>query len=283
MEEQLNFNYTDSLTSTTSKQYMSEQHDHVVELTGRRCYIFLLDKEKTEKSEIYNEAKEGRIYLPHFEERAIYKTNIFSGSLNIQNYTEAEENLEFEFNFERMVKNIRWLKDQISGNLFIKNKTQRPIYIDISKGKFNVKSSTGSDLISLRLDEYSDINFLINDAKKQCSVLEIRYEGNSEAASFVSNKNEKLYPRRTSKIEVADSVYQNVSDVIENGSIILTDKYKAYQVVGGYPTNDSFGTNYISWTCQCNTINLATIDGLPNDYREIIEANRYSNSKVKTE
>lgn len=279
----LDFNYADSLSSAASRQYMSDHHDHAVELTGRKCYIFMLDKKKTEVSEIYNEAREGRIYLPHFEERALYKTAVFTGSLNIQNYTEAEENTEFEFNFERMVKNIRDLKNKIAGNLSVKNNTSKPIYFDIMKNRLVVKTITGTILLNLNLSDYENINLMIDDAKSKCDLISIIYEGSSEPATSIENHKEKMPPRRASRIEVKDSTYENCGDVIEDGSIILTDHYKAYQVVGGYPTNDNYGENYISWTCQTNTVNLATIDGLPNDYRELVQDSRYSNSKVEME
>ena len=117
----MSFNYIDAFNNSSQLEYESKQHDASIELQGRRCYIFLLNREKTEKSEIYNEAIGARIYLPHFEQRALYNMNSWVGNVGLNNYVETEDTIDFEFNFARMVCNIRDLKDKKSGKLTIKN------------------------------------------------------------------------------------------------------------------------------------------------------------------
>ena len=42
MAETTNFNYVDSLMNSTNVQFMADQHDHAIQTTGRKSYIFLL-------------------------------------------------------------------------------------------------------------------------------------------------------------------------------------------------------------------------------------------------
>ena len=113
MEETV-YNYIDSLQSAAQKQYFSNIHDTAIQQTGRKAFIFPLDKTRT-KQNIYNDTL-NRVYLPYFELRALYKTNAFVPNLSLDGiYQEKEENMEFVFNFERMVNTIRDLKDKVSG------------------------------------------------------------------------------------------------------------------------------------------------------------------------
>ena len=130
---EVNFNYIDNLNTSSYFNLINEQHDQAINMTGRKAYIFMLDKIDTELSNVYKEEKHGRIYLPHFEQRALYKTNTFISQLNTQNYTEKENNLEMEFNFARMVHNIHELKNKSSGILEIKNISKVPLNIEINK------------------------------------------------------------------------------------------------------------------------------------------------------
>ena len=118
MEQNQVFNYIDSLQSAAQKQYFSNIHDTAILQTGRRAFIYPLDKNLT-KTDIYNNTL-NRVYLPHFELRALYKTNAFVPNLSLDGmYQEKEENMEFVFNFERMVNTIRDLKDSVSDRLLI--------------------------------------------------------------------------------------------------------------------------------------------------------------------
>ena len=76
-----------------------------------------------------------------------------------------------------------------------------------------------------------------------------------------------------------NSIYKNTSDVISHGTLILNDRFKLYQVVGAYPKNDSYG-QYISWNVELQLFNLAKADGLPNDFKELIEKNQYGLGKI---
>lgn len=275
----MSFNYIDAFNNSSQLEYESKQHDASIELQGRRCYIFLLDREKTEKSEIYNEAIGARIYLPHFEQRALYNMNSWVGNIGLNNYVETEDTIDFEFNFARMVCNIRDLKDKKSGKLIIKNNSKEILHLIIEENKFMLRSPNSVILLSLNLTDYKSIKQFINVAKAKCSLVDLDYSGDMEEAKNITSVNKKLLPSRKEEIEVISRVYQNCKDVIWDGDIILTDKYKLYQVNNAYPSGAMIN-EYTSWTCKCNIIDLA-IASLPDDYRKIVERNNYSLPKTK--
>lgn len=274
----MSFNYIDAFNQSSQIEYESKQHDSSVELQGRRCYVFLLDREKTEKSEVYNEAIGGRIYLPHFEQRGLYGVNEWTGMVGLNNYVENEDTLNIEFNFARMVCNIRDLKDKKAGKLTIQNTSNEMLHMIIENNKFILKSLHGVTLLDLNLENYKSIKQFINAAMSKCSIIDFSYSGDMEEAKNITSVNMKLRPNKKETIEILDRTYQNCKDVIWDGDIILTDKYKLYQVNNAYPTG-AMMNEYTSWTCHCNTIDLA-VANLPDDYRKIVTRNKYGLPKT---
>lgn len=274
----MSFNYIDAFNQSSQLEYESKQHDSSVELQGRKCYVFLLDREKTETSEVYNEAIGARIYLPHFEQRALYNTNEWQGSVGLNNYIETEDTLSVEFNFARMVCNIRDLKDKKAGKLIVQNTSSEILHMIIEGGKFVLKSTHAVTLLELNLGDYKSIKQFINAATAKCSIVKFEYEGDMEEAKNITSANIKLYPNRKEVIEITDRTYQNCKDVIWDGDIILTDKYKLYQVNNAYPTGVMMN-EYTSWTCKCNIVDL-TVASLPDDYRKIVTRNNYALPKT---
>jgi len=268
------FNYTDQIQSTAYTQFIADQHDQAVQTTGRKTYVFLLDKIDTERSEVYKEEKHGRIYLPHFEERAIYKTNTWTATLNAQNYTEVENAVEFEFDFGRMVHNIHELKEKSAGTLSIKNISKEPLWIEVSNSLILRRHSE----ILYKKDIAGTVYKFLNEVNKETDLIELSYKGDSEYLEFLEKHNSRVLPRRTINLSLNNSIYKNASDVIDSGTLILNDRMKLYQVIGAYPKNDSYG-RYISWIVKGELFNMAKADGLPNDYAEVIKKNQYGLTK----
>ena len=275
MAETTNFNYVDSLMNSTNIQFMADQHDHAIQTTGRKSYIFLLDRVETELSEVYKEEKHGRIYLPHFEQRSLYKTNTFISQLDTANYTEKEDSLEMEYDFGRMVHNINELKSKSAGKLTLTNNSKIPLEFEIND-KFVIKNY--SEILYSKKIEGTVYNF-INTVINETSLVKFEYVGDSEVLDFLEKTNFKLLPRRKREITLNNSVYKNTYDVISRGDLVLNDRFKLYQVVGAYPKNDSYG-QYISWNVELQLFNLAKADGLPNDFKELIEENQYGLGKI---
>lgn len=271
----MDFNYIDNMNSSAYLQFVADQHDHAVQTTGRKTYVFLLDKKETVLSEVYKEEIHGRVYLPHYEQRAIYKTNTFLSQLSAANYTEREEALELEYDFRRMVTNIHELKEKSSGKLMIRNSSKIPIWIDIGE-TFTVRDHA-SVLYEKQLNNTTIYKF-IEEVKKETALIEIKYNGDSEEISFLEKVSCKLLPRREIELSLNNSIYRNASDVIDLGAVIVNDKFKVYQVVGAYPRNDQYN-QYITWNVQCELINLGKVDGLPYDFVELIKENQYNLGK----
>ena len=270
------FNYIDNINSSAYLQFIDDQHDQAIETTGRKTHIFLLDKKDTVLSEVYKEELHGRIYLPHFTQRAMYKTANFTSQLNTAGYIEREDAVEMEFNFGRMVHNIHNLKQTTAGKLTIINTSKIPLEFEISD-KFVIKNHFET-LYEKTLE--GTIYSFVNTVKNETKLIDLIYKGDSEEICFLDKVFAKLLPRRKLELNLNNSIYKNAEDVISHGALILNDRGKLYQVVGAYPRNDAYG-KYISWNVQCELINLAKADGLPNDYVELIKENQYGLGKVK--
>ena len=269
------FNYIDNINSSAYLQFIADQHDQAIETTGRKAHIFLLDKKDTVLSEVYKEELHGRIYLPHFTQRAMYKTANFVSQLNTSGYTEREDALEMEFDFGRMVHNIHSLKQKTAGKLTIINTSKIPLEFEISD-KFIIKNHYET-LYEKKL-EGTIYNF-VNAVKNETKIIDLIYKGDSEEICFLDKVFAKLLPRRKLELNLNNSTYKNAEDVISHGALILNDRYKLYQVVGAYPKNDAYG-KFISWNVQCELINLEKADGLLNDYVELIKENQYGLGEV---
>lgn len=270
------FNYIDNLQNAATYQYMSDQHDKGIELSGRKAYIFLLDKKETELSNVYNEETHGRVYLPYYEQRSLYKTNSFVTQLTSANYTEREENLEMEFNFERMVTNIHLLKEKDIGSLKIKNVSKVPLIIEINENDITVKKY---NQVIYKKEFCDSIYKFINEFKQEFSLIDFIYIGDNEQMTFLDKKSFQLLPRREKELKLNNSIYRNTSDVIEPGTVIVTDRYRTYQVVGAYPKNDSYGT-YLAWVVKLELFNLAKFDSAPDDFVELVKKNQYGMPKI---
>lgn len=269
------FNYIDNINSSAYLQFIDDQHDQAIETTGRKAHIFLLDKKDTVLSEVYKEELHGRIYLPHFTQRAMYKTANFVSQLNTAGYTEREDVVEMEFNFGRMVHNIHNLKQTTAGKLTIINTSKIPLEFEISD-KFVIKNHFET-LYEKTLE--GTIYSFVNTVKNETKLIDLIYKGDSEEICFLDKVFAKLLPRRKLELNLNNSIYKNAEDIISHGALILNDRYKLYQVVSACPRNDAYG-KYISWNVQCELINLAKADGLPNDYIELIKENQYDLGKV---
>lgn len=276
------WNYVDSLRNTAQREYYSMQCDSAIQQYGRVAYIFKLDKKITDKSSVYDEAKHGRVYLPHFEQRALYKSQQWAGELNLNVYEEKEQPSEFTFSFSRMVNNLRELKEKKAGKLTISNKNDYDVNFIIENGKLVIKSDTAV-IIEKKLSDYSSIKLMIDSIlSNTTSNISISYAGDSEKAENLYPVNIKLMSGHTKYIDVKDRLYENCSDVIELGDIIMNDKFKLYTVDSAFPSDDGVN-DYITWTVKGELMDLAIVDSLPNDYRAIINKNKYGLPKVDME
>jgi hypothetical protein len=281
------WNYIDWLQSSSTREYQSSLLDKEFQTQGRLAYIFLYDKAATVVDEVYNTEKISRVYLPHFSQRSQYKTNTWTAQLNLNIYEEQEQNLIFSFGFDRMVQNIRALKDRINGTIIIQNKRKTSVTLVIENEHFVLYLGENillDENISKSQSKHQSVKKFVNWLNNNIADMKFSYEGNDDLINTIKTKAPLIIQRgKTKNLEIKDSTYENASDVIENGTIIVTDRFRGYQVLNAYPQNDSFSNQWLIWNCEGNLIDLSKIDGLPNNYRSIIEKNRYGIPKIKME
>lgn len=281
-EEAKSWNYTDALHSAATAEYYAMQNDTAIQQTGRTTYIFKLDKKVTDTSNVYGDATHGRIYLPHFEQRALYKSVQWAGELGLNIYEEKEENTELTFNFDRMVNNIRALKNKVSGKMTIGNSNEYPIRFVVEDGYLTIDGMS-TTIIKEDLSKFGSIKALISAVNSNTtSNITMTYEGDGERASLMQSMDMAILPGHTKYVDIKNGLYENCTDVIELGDLIMTDKYKLFTVVSAYPSDDSIN-DYVSWTVKGSIIDMSKVDGLPEDYRAIINRSRYGLPKVNME
>ena len=71
------------------------------------------------------------------------------------------------------------------------------------------------------------------------------------------------------KLKEEETVYKNISDVIEIGDAILTNKYLLYEVRSAMPSGD-FLFDFVTWQLTCEVEKLDKII-LPENYRDLVK------------
>lgn len=276
------FNYSSFLKSGPQRQYNSYMNDRYIELNGMTVYVFKLDKVLTKKSELYGSEVSSRIYLPHFPIRALYLTNKWAGQLSLNVYEEDENNIDFTMNFDRMVKTHRDLKEKISGELSVYYTGNGTPYIEKKNSTIKFAIDTNivfeEDLNNPEINTIKKLVTKINSLQGFSSV----YTGNNESSINLDNFINSSIKNITKKINVRDKTYANITDVIEMGDVILTDKYRLYQVLQANPAGD-IGWNYSTYFVKGNLCDMSLVDSLPNDYRKIINDRQYGLNKIRKE
>lgn len=271
-------NYSDLMKEYN--QYFSYLNDKYLEANAPSIKVFKLDKERTILDDTYGAVKHSKIFLPPFEIRARYLTNPWAGVLNMEPYQEVEQNLKFELNFNKMVQTIRALK------------TTKKISINLS--------FTGSGVPSIKKTEQSiDIfinNIMVftykidNETKVDALIAKINLIpyfkaesiGENDFINRIVNFEKTEFTGKIFNFFSFDDTYKNITDVIEMGDAVLTNKYRIYQVLNANPSGD-FGWKYATYTLDCNLYPIEELDGLPENYQYIIRQNQYDLRKIKKE
>lgn len=275
-----NFNYIDAINNSLTRENNAKLYDASVESTGRSATIFLQDYSATDKNgidNVYGEVKYKPVYLPPFIQKCLYKTNTFTSGLTLNFYEEKEQNLIFEFSFDRLVANIRNLKNKQAGLLKIKNTNRQNIVVNI----FN-------SIIEIYLDKKilfkEDLN-KFPTIQDFCGInipnVFLIYEGDNVGTKNLNAVNNLIIQKgKTREVQIKDNTYENSNDIIETGSLILTDRYRLYKILNTNFRNDSFGM-YLCYECIGNLVNLSQVDGLPIFLRNEIEKRQYNVLKYK--
>lgn len=270
-----NFNYYDELRHGNMNQWASYINKQYMHLHAPTIKIFKLDKERTDIDTLYGEVETSRIYLPPFDMKAFHLTNeweqiIGSGSMP---YLESEENMSFIVNFEDMVQVIRDLKIKKIANLYITySGAGNPTAL--KQGNVLLLKVDDEVIEEIDLEHYSTrtvkkLSQVINNIEDFSSV----FEGDNDVSINIINFKETRFKLSRLHIYTPDSTYRYITDVIEKGDVILTNKWRLYEVASNMPGND-FGWEFTTFILQCN---LRSIDEaiLPGNYVEQIKKHQY--------
>ena len=278
------FNYHDSFKSLGFNKWVSELNKKYINISAPSVQIFKLDKTITRVDELYGETEGSRIYLPPFSMRMMYLDNPWAQNLGVGNspYLEKEENILFTVNFEDMVNEIRNLKNRHISDIEIN-------FIGIGSGSLE---NTGTNLLfkkngtlvtSFNLEDslYSTTQKL-TDRINLLSDFTATLNGDNDSSISLVPFSEMRFQGNIINVYSQDTTYINCTDIIEKGDVILTQKYKLYEVYSNLPGGD-FGWDYATMGLSCNLRTLDKAD-LPSDYVRQIKDKEYGlRDKVKME
>lgn len=258
--------------------YMSKSY---IDLVGPALKVFKMDKVETQLDELYGESKTGRIYLPPFEIRALYDNNKWVGFLDTGGYSEKEEPMTVFLNFNNMVELVTDLKKIHVANLYIKH-----------VGNGVPKIEKVNDTLNLYINGTLSLSFDLTDnlfstIRKLASRIEaypdwsVRIEGKNDLSINLIDFNKISFIQREIMIYSLDNTYKNITDVIELGDVIMTDRYRLYEVTEAKPAGD-FGWNYALWQLGLEVLSVDRLQ-LPGNYIEQIKANTHGLSKINME
>jgi len=255
-------------------QWVNYLNKSYINLYGPKIKIFKLDKTKTIKHELYlEEAQTGKIYLPPIELRALYDDQKWRGNLGLNIYTEVEQPIVFYVNFEDMVEKFTQAKREHVSNMYIKysgigvpvaQKINNIFTIWIGKQKI-----IEYNLLDNRYSTVRKLGSAINDFDD----FEVELEGKNDLSINLIDFEKTNFIGRQLLVYSENSVYKNITDVVEIGDIILTNKYRLYEVQNASPDGE-FGWSYTTWKIECILANVETIN-LPGDYIDLVDKNNY--------
>lgn len=270
-----NFNYHDEMKHGNTHNWVSYMNKHYMQLNAPTIKIFKLDKDKTLIDDFYGEVESSRIYLPPFDMKAFHLTNpweqfIGSGSMP---YLETEEAMSFIMNFEDMVNKIRELKIQKLSNIYIQYSGEgEPTAVkqgNVFILKVNTQVVASFNCTEVQYGTTRKIVQAINELENFNSTL----EGENDVSSNIVSFSEMRFKNGILHMYTPDFTFSHVTDVIEKGDLILTNKWRLYEVASNMPGSD-FGWEFTTFILQCN---LRTIDEaiLPGNYVEQIKKHQY--------
>lgn len=269
------FNYYDELKNGNAQSWISFINKHYMHLSAPSVKIFKLDKENTKIDKFYGEVETARLYLRPFDLKAFYTTNPFEQMIGAGSmpFSESEDEMIFTTNFEDMVQTIRELKNKKVSSLFLSY-----------KGWENPTISKNGNFLTLKIDdeivetidlENPEARTTKKLAQKINSIegFSAKLEGENDASVNLVNFAETRF--RNGKVHVfsPDVAYRGITDVLEKGDLILTDKWRLYEIISNIPTKD-FGWEYSQFTLRCKLRSLDEAN-LPENYSEQIRKHQF--------
>lgn len=269
------FNYYDELKFGNFQSWVNFLNSHYMKTNAPTVKIFKLDKHDTKVDHLYGEASEARIYLKPFPIKAFYMTNEFEQliGLNSMPYLESEEEMVFVVNFEDMVRTMRDLKNKKISNIYITYRGKKNASIEKKNNTLFLKENNS---VVKEFDLTQSENRTTKKLSKEINNIEnfsSKFEGDNDASTNIISFRENRINQGILHLYTPDSNYKHITDVLEKGDLILTDKWRLYEITSNLPTQD-FGWEYSQFTLKCR---LKPLDKavLPDNYTEQIRKYQY--------
>jgi hypothetical protein len=271
-----NFNYYDNLRTGPSQKWISYLNERYIKLYAPPIKIFKLDKKATILDELYGEVKSSRIYLPPFEMRGFHLDNkwaqmVGSGTMP---YLEPEEDIQIVVNFEDMIKTIRDIKNHHISDIYISYSGNKEPIAFKNNNIFTIRE----DMVDVAVYDLNNTSY--NTTKKLSIAINTlanfstEFSGDNDSSLSLVSFNETRFKYNKLQIYSPDITYQNITEVIEKGDIVLTNKWKVYEVLNNMP-GGNFGWDYATFVLTCNLRELDKTK-LPQNYIEQIKRHEYS-------
>ena len=276
------FNYFDELRNGGTQDWISYVNSDYINKYAPQISIFKLDKENTLLDEVYNEEISSRIYLPPFPMRAMHLDNEWQQILGSESmpYLETQENILFVVNFQDMVSTIRDLKTKHINDISVSYIGTGTVSASKLNGIFTIKIN---DVITheLSLSTYNTTAKLVAAINNLSNFSAVSTGSNDDSDSIVSF-NETTFTGKTLTFYSPNNTYQNSTEVLEKGDLILTNKWFLYEVLSNLP-GGNIGWSYSTFMLKCNLRSLDKAQ-LPSYYLEQIRKNEYGlRSKIDME
>ncbi|MAG50302.1 hypothetical protein CL621_01515 [archaeon] len=250
------------------KEWLNFINNSYINLAAPTIKIFKLDKTATEIDTLYNEAQ-SRIYLPPFEIKSLHLDNSWMQLLS-STYREQEENIVFVMNFETMVKTIRDQKNKHVTDIYVTYDGDTAVVPALKKSGDTLQLITDGSVV-----EMFNLNALTyNTTYKVASALqaqvgfEAEISGVNDDSSNIVNFATTTFQEAELNIYSLDDTFTNITDVVEAGDLVLTNKWRLYEVYNANPSGN-FGWEWIQYSITCNLAPIERVN-LPGNYIEQI-------------
>ena len=246
-----------------------------INFTAQSIKVFKLDKSRTNIDKVYMEEQFERIYLQPFTIRAFHLDNTWKQLLGgLMPYREEEDNIQFVLNFENMVQTIRGLAGSHTSELVISySGVGNPTAIK-SSGSLNFYVN-GSIVGTFNVTNANyNTTYKLANAISSLSNFSVTLNGSSDLSSNLVDFSLISFKNKSILIYSTNQLYENVTDAIEYGDLILTNKWRLYEVINANPGGD-FGWDWVTYVLSCN---LCPIDKaiLPGDYGKQIRDHQFN-------
>jgi hypothetical protein len=267
------------------QDWVSYLNNHYIEANAPEVYVFKLDKKETAVDELYGgETFRGsRIYTPPFKIRAFYLDNKWTQQLGSDTfpYLELQEDITFAVNFDNMILKIRDLKAKKTTELKLEYKGRGEAYL--SKKDNMMKLEFDEQIVELDLSSsYLRTTKKLADFLNSLNLFICEFCGDNDiSVNLVDFKKTKFSNKKISFFS-EDDTYKNMTDIIESGDLILTEKYFLYEVHSNLP-GGNIGWDYSMMLLTANTRSLDKAE-LPNNWNDLIRQREYGlRDKLKIE